>query len=138
MHGSVLALVGAGSATVALFLPPWYWAGYFLSFALNFVFVCLLSPPRLERQVPPAMFHTLVENAITHAPAGAITLRLSARNDHHRTHYIFESPAGSEESGNGGGTKYIEARLREAWGERWTFQQGRAGAMWRTEIVVPS
>ena len=238
MHGSVLALVGVGSATVALFLQPWYWADYFLYFALNFVFVCLLSSHALEvrreqhqkarlelemlrrhlqphflmntltalsewieedpktavkmieslsdelrilgamstrtlvsaaeelslcrshlanmslrkdvayslevegvdvdRQVPPAMFHTLVENAITHAPAGAITLRLSARNDHHRTHYIFESPAGSEESGNGGGTKYIEARLREAWGERWTFQQGRAGAMWRTEIVVPS
>jgi Histidine kinase len=94
-----------------------------------------------DRPVPPAVFHTLVENAITHGSAsdGHLTMRLSGHADRHRMRYVFESPAGAEsESGNGTGTRYIEARLREAWGDAWSFRQGRVGAMWRAEIEVPA
>jgi Histidine kinase len=89
--------------------------------------------------VPPAVFHTLVENAITHAPAhdARVKLRLNATKDGERTRYVFESPAGNGAAQSGSGTRYIEARLREAWGERWSLTQGRDGAFWRTEIVVP-
>ena len=95
-----------------------------------------------DRPVPPAVFHTLVENAITHGGArgGRVTMHLSARADRDRVRYVFEAPAGdATESDSGGtGTRYIEARLREAWGDAWSFRQFRAGAVWRAEIEVPS
>jgi len=89
--------------------------------------------------VPPAVFHTLVENAITHgAPDGhRMKLRLVGTREGDRMRYVFEAPAGDGAAGAGSGTQYIEARLREAWGDRWSLRQGREGAMWRTEIVVP-
>lgn len=94
-----------------------------------------------ERPVPPAVFHTLVENAITHGDAngGRVTMRLTARAERDRVTYVFEAPAGAPNGSAGGtGTRYIEARLREAWGDAWSFRQGRRGAMWRAEIEVPA
>lgn len=90
--------------------------------------------------VPPAVFHTLVENAVTHAPAGLarVTMRLSAHGEGERVVYRFESPAGDGEGKPGTGTRYIEARLREAWGDAWSFAQHRNGATWEAEIVMPS
>ncbi|HYC88269.1 MAG TPA: histidine kinase [Thermoanaerobaculia bacterium] len=91
------------------------------------------------RLVPPAMFHTLVENAITHAPASAqVTLRLAATAERDRVRYVFESPASNDAPREGGGTRYIQARLREAWGSAWSFRQERSGEVWRTEIEVPA
>ncbi|MBL8113896.1 MAG: histidine kinase [Acidobacteria bacterium] len=241
LSGSLLALLGCGGATVALFLFPYDWLDMGVYFALNFVFVCLLCSHALEvrreqdqkarlelemlrmhlqphflmntltalsewieaepktavrmieslseelrilggmasrslvssdeelrlcrshltnmglrkdvryeletdgvdgsRLVPPAIFHTLVENAITHGPAAAhVTLRLRERRDGARIEYVFEAPA--EESGApncpGSGTRYIEARLREAWGDAWSFRQERAGSLWRVSIAVPA
>lgn len=90
------------------------------------------------RLVPPAVFHTLVENATTHGSAGV--MRLSQQERGGRVLYVFEAPASSEgeTSSPGGGTRYIEARLREVWGDAWTFRQGRSGAIWRAEIEVPA
>jgi hypothetical protein len=243
LHGSVLALIGVGLATLALFLVPYDWADRWLYFGLNLLFVCLLCSHALEvrreqhqkarlelemlrrhlqphflmntltalsewieqdpktavrmieslseelrilgemssrplvpaeeelrlcrshlanmslrkdvayqlevegiddaRLVPPAVFHTLVENAITHAPASdRVTLRLAAEMDGDRVRYTFESPAdrqdGLSSAHKGGGTRYIEARLREVWGDAWTFRQGKRGAVWRAEIEVPA
>lgn len=92
------------------------------------------------RSVPPTVFHTLLENAITHGPTdeGRILLRLSAESNGAGVRYVFESPAGEENgSGPGTGTRYIEARLREAWGDDWSFRQGRHGAVWRAVIEAP-
>jgi LytS/YehU family sensor histidine kinase len=94
-----------------------------------------------EREVPPAVFHTLVENAITHgADAKRVTMRLSASTSGDRVRYVFESPAGDDEEAStaGTGTRYIEARLREVWGSAWTFTQQRSGALWRVEMEVPA
>ena len=100
------------------------------------------------RLVPPAMFHTLVENAITHAqPSSNVTLRLTASEERGRVRYVFESNVGTGFSPSrdglkpvptGGGTRYIQARLREAWGSAWSFRQERSGDVWRTEIEVPA
>src|SRR5205085_2260579 len=126
------------------FLQPWYWADYFLYFALNFVFVCLLSSHALEvRREQHQKARLELEMLRRHLQPHFLMNTLTAlsewiEEDPKTAVKMIESLSDSEESGNGGGTKYIEARLREAWGERWTFQQGRAGALWRTEIVVPS
>jgi hypothetical protein len=242
LHGSVLALIGVGGATVVLFVSPYAWADDLLYLALNFVFVCLLCSHALEvrreqdqkarlelemlrrhlqphflmntltalsewleqdpktavrmieslseelrilgdmstrrlvpaeeelrlcrshlenmslrkdvaydlevdgvdaaRLVPPAVFLTLVENAITHGTMvdTPIRFRLASRTEGNRIHYTFEAPAadGDAPRPKGGGTRYIEARLREVWGDAWSFRQGRAGALWRAEIEVPA
>lgn len=91
--------------------------------------------------VPPGTFHTLVENAVTHgASTGSVTLELTASRDGRHVRYLFQSPAAEPEAPPqpGTGTRYIEARLREAWGERWSFVQQHAGARWCAEIVVPA
>ena len=91
------------------------------------------------RLVPPAMFHTLVENAITHSPPSQrVTLRLAASANRDRVRYVFESPASDDAPREGGGTRYIQTRLREAWGSAWSFRQERSGDVWRTEIEVPA
>lgn len=91
-----------------------------------------------SRLVPPAVFHTLVENAMTHGAAGV--MRLSSSADASRVRYVFEAPAdtGDDAPRPGGGTRYIEARLTEAWGNAWSFRQGRSGAIWRAELEVPA
>jgi hypothetical protein len=88
------------------------------------------------RLVPPAIFHTLVENAITHgSSAPTVTMRLSCSG----AAYVFESPvdpASDADAQPGSGTRYIEARLREAFGDGWSFRQGRVGEVWRVEIAT--
>jgi hypothetical protein len=239
-HGSLLALIGVGTATAAIFYSPGRFLDYGLYFALDFLFICLLASHALEvrrqqdakarlelemvrrhlqphflmntltalsewieqepktavrmieslsdelralgnlsarrlvpmrdelrlcenhlanmslrkdvaytldvegvdaeRLVPPAVFHTLVENAVTHAPSAPnITLRLSSRTENDRVRYVFESPAGEEQpEREGGGTRYIQARLREVWGDAWSLEQRRDGAIWRAELEVPA
>jgi hypothetical protein len=86
--------------------------------------------------VPPAIFHTLVENAITHgSSAPRVTMRLSGSE----RGYVFESPIDPDDDRDaqpGSGTRYIEARLREAFGDAWTLRQGRVGDVWRVEIAT--
>jgi hypothetical protein len=89
------------------------------------------------RLLPPAILHTLVENAITHgSSASRVTMRLTFSE----RGYVFESPldgsADTEDAQPGSGTRYIEARLREAFGSAWTFRQGRVGDVWRAEIAT--
>src|SRR5690349_9046672 len=89
-----------------------------------------------SRLVPPAVFHTLVENAITHgSSAPRVTMRLSCRD----ARYVFESPVDASDDRvpqAGSGTRYIEARLREAFGDAWSFRQGRVGDVWRAELML--
>jgi hypothetical protein len=86
--------------------------------------------------LPPAVLHTLVENAITHgSSAPRVTMRLSFDD----RGYVFESPLDAEEAHPvepGSGTRYIEARLREAFGDAWSFRQGRSGNLWRAVIAL--
>ncbi len=93
--------------------------------------------------VPPTVFHTLVENAVTHGSSDLrhVQLHLEARRVGDRTHYTFESPAAPEDDRGyvpGDGTRYIEARLSEIWGDGWVFRQGVSGEKWRVEIEVPA
>jgi hypothetical protein len=88
------------------------------------------------RLIPPAIFHTLVENAITHGSAAPrVTMRLSGSE----RGYVFESPIDPDNDRHaqpGSGTRYIEARLREAFGDAWKLRQGRVGNIWRVEIAT--
>jgi MFS family permease len=93
--------------------------------------------------VPPGTFHTLVENAVTHGTrCPHVVFELTAAREGPNVRYLFMTPFESDGSAaalqKGTGTRYIEARLREAWGERWSFAQRQEGARWRAEIVGPA
>lgn len=97
---------------------------------------------RGDELVPPGTFHTLVENAVTHgARQAVVTIRIVASSADGNVRFSVESPAGTgadDGTRSGVGTRYIEARLREAWGSRWSFAQRRDGTLWRADIVVPA
>ena len=98
----------------------------------------------LEAQTPPAVIHTLVENAITHNhyTEGQVEFRLRQDLWEGRRRYLFESPLGPTgshgRSGEGTGLRYIRARLQESFGSDWTLRSERRGEHWQTEIVLPA
>ena len=93
--------------------------------------------------VPPAIFHTLLENALTHNRYGPeeVAFRIRQAREGRRRRYVFEAPAGEEgaaERGSGTGLQYLRARLREAFGDDWELVSQGNGRRWRTEIVMPA
>ena len=91
--------------------------------------------------VPPAIFHTLVENAITHDDSKRARVALSLRATHEgsRVRYVFESPCDHRETDwvEGTGMRYVRARLQESFGADWSLSAGPADGVWRTEIEFP-
>ncbi len=93
-------------------------------------------------RVPPAIFHTLLENALTHNqyPAGAVfTLeeQVEGENRVYRLRSRLCSEARAKSAG-GTGHSYIRARLRNAFGERWRFLSGTAAeGQWVDTIEIP-
>ena len=104
-----------------------------------------------QAAVPPAIFHTLVENAVTHGAStdGDTTeLRLVQQRDGEGWKgdgwkYTFESPLDPsgvdppESRAEGTGLQYVKARLNERYGDAWRFEHGRAGDVWRSVLQVP-
>lgn len=93
-------------------------------------------------RVPPAIFHTLLENALTHnaykyGAAFRLEAGTSARG---RRVYRLRSPREERartHNGEGKGQAYVRARLQEAFGEEWSFAAGPAGGEWVDTIEVP-
>ncbi len=105
-------------------------------------FSLLTSGVDEESTIPPAVFHTLVENAITHdrATTEALELSLVASRENGRRRYRFDAPAsdGAREKGDEGtGLRYLRARLQESYGDDFALRYGRTGELWRTEIDLP-
>lgn len=95
-------------------------------------------------QVPPALFHTLVENAVTHGEATADTVfQLSQRRGDGELRYVFQAPLPTPfdvregTAAEGTGLRYVRARLQECFGDAWSLTQGPRGQVWQTEISVP-
>lgn len=100
--------------------------------------------------VPPAIFHTIIENALTHnrystdESVFTLTQSLSINEEGHtQTQYRLQAPMGdkahrmSSTSDTGGlGVSYILARLEESWGKRFTFSHGQEDSGWCTHITV--
>lgn len=97
-----------------------------------------------QEMIPPAVIHTLVENAVTHGKTSepVVELKLRTERKNGRIHYIFESPSGriSESSPavqEGTGFRYIRARLQENYKDLWDLHYGTTGSAWVTKISVP-
>ncbi|QQP98424.1 histidine kinase [Lysobacter enzymogenes] len=94
--------------------------------------------------LPPGILHAQIENALTHAGAGACAQRPFRLRVHRlRDRWIVElrSACGSApHRGRGTGTRYIEASLASAYPNGWRFDQGIDGADWcgRIELTCAS
>ncbi|MDW3649962.1 MAG: histidine kinase [Bacteroidia bacterium] len=107
---------------------------------LNYIFIQENIDP--EEKIPPAIFHTLIENAITHSYPDKenrikIFLRFFRVEDHR--YYELEVVARNkktEKKEEGTGFKYIRSRLSESYGEQWTLDSSPTESGWITRIKL--
>jgi len=94
--------------------------------------------------LPPGVLHAQVENALTHAGAGACAehpFRLRIQREGDRWLLELRSARGTApHRGQGTGTRYIEASLAATCPESWRFEQGPDGNDWygRMELACAS
>ncbi len=93
--------------------------------------------------IPPAVIHTLLENGITHsAPLPGNTVKFSLRYTTSKAgqRYVFETIAKNHQvltdRAGGNGFKYIRARLRESYGQNWTFDSAATTSGWVSTIEI--
>lgn len=96
-----------------------------------------------KEKVPPAIFHTLLENGITHSIAladGRIYFKLSYERGPDYKLYSFSTQAQNRPpitgKSGGNGFIYIKARLTESYGEQWEFNAGATASGWLTTIKI--
>ena len=98
--------------------------------------------------IPPAVLHTIVENGVTHSKPnenGEVVFILNYTRDKQEKKYSIlvkaqiEDKVSYDENTNrvlGTGTKYIKSRLRESYGDKWTYISNRTDEGWLTEIII--
>ncbi|WP_290968479.1 histidine kinase [Flavobacterium sp.] len=93
--------------------------------------------------IPPAIFHTIIENGITHSLSpkqGCIVFRLEFAKEKQFKQYTLLTFAKNrntkKEKRVGTGFKYIEARLTESYGANWTFDSHAVEKGWETTIKI--
>lgn len=87
--------------------------------------------------VPPAIFHTLIENAISHSQPGAdgkIRMHLAYLDGGGFELQIYARNRTSTVGEDGTGLKYIKSRLEENYGDEWELQSEATDEGWRTRI----
>ncbi|WP_291841971.1 histidine kinase [Maricaulis sp.] len=93
-------------------------------------------------ECPPGLFHTLIENAISHNryQGQSVTLTLSASRERTDLTYSLRAPLlgprVTARPGSGSGTRYIEARLEEFAPGRWTFSSAPEGDVWVSRVRI--
>jgi LytS/YehU family sensor histidine kinase len=94
-----------------------------------------------EARVPPGIFHTLLENALTHNRYGTRTVfeLQEAASSNDRKLFRLRTPMSerrAQKPSSGSGHRYIRARLAEAFGDDWAFRSAAAGDYWIDEIEI--
>lgn len=93
-----------------------------------------------DESIPPAIIHTMLENGISHSMPnedGSMLFRLSFSKDDRYKQYVFEVFAHNRmksEHPGGNGFRYIEARLKESYGDKWKFSSEPFSGGWRNVI----
>ncbi len=95
--------------------------------------------------VPPMLFHTLIENGITHAYEAyeSGTFYLSGKKENGYTRYTLKNTVGNEHTADdnkgleeGMGLKYVRARLEESFSGKWGLDYGRENGNWYVNIEL--
>lgn len=92
-------------------------------------------------KIPPMVFHTLVENGLTHGYAGKEggEFLLSRSEDEAAIHFTLFNDGASGKTGaeSGGlGLKYVRARLEEAYGPGWRLDSRPVDGGWAVSIAI--
>lgn len=96
----------------------------------------------LAAPIPPAVIHTLVENAITHNayPGGTVELVLREEQTAEGRRLTLRAPLASaprSPAREGGGLRYVRSRLEESVPGRWALSSGAQEGDWVTHIDLP-
>ena len=93
--------------------------------------------------IPPAIFHTLLENGITHNTPqdnGTIRFKLSFTQNDDFCQYTFETIGKNRElqadRSGGNGFRYIKARLEESYPGYWQFSSAASPQGWTSIIKI--
>ena len=93
-------------------------------------------------EIPPAIFHTLLENAISHNTSlvSDFNMHLQQTTEEHSVVYQFRSPYHQSQQrtaiGVGAGLKYVKARLQESFPNAWSLSEKQIEDSWVTEITI--
>ena len=93
------------------------------------------------KKVPPAIFHTLLENGITHASSSTdkLTQVLSYRQTGQEEQFHLLCPGQFDQAfigRKGTGLGYVEARLAESYGDCWQLDSYITKEGWNTIITI--
>ncbi len=99
-----------------------------------------------EEKIPPGIFHTLLENGITHSQpleGNSITFKLVYESNSDYICYTFLTFAAAvrQETNHkkeGTGLKYIKARLTESYQSKWDFTSEPTNQGWKNTIKIYS
>lgn len=98
-----------------------------------------------ELAIPPAIVHTLIENALTHNDYAGKTVQflLQVERQHATTTLRLHTPLGGQvqtdtatSAGTGIGLKYVRSRLEQSFPERWDLASHSTRTHWVTTISV--
>ncbi|GLR72662.1 histidine kinase [Agaribacter marinus] len=93
-----------------------------------------------DEKIPPAVFHTLVENGITHGykrrQHGKFVLTKEIHDFGVRYTFFNDSESLKDNHDGGMGLKYVESRLQESYPERWTMRSFSVNGGWTVEIDI--
>ena len=96
----------------------------------------------VDKLVPPAMIHTLIENGITHGYGekreGLFTLSKEKIDDGIRYTLLNDSEPADQFNDDGTGLKYVKSRLQESFPDNWTVQSGPVEQGWKVQIDIYS
>ncbi len=95
-----------------------------------------------EAVIPPMVFHTLIENGLTHGyehkMTGVFTLQMK-RTPESIVYTLSNDGVFNPDDTKGStgfGSKYIKARLEESYPERWSFQSHQTDTGWESIIEI--
>ncbi|HQF41390.1 MAG TPA: histidine kinase [Ignavibacteriaceae bacterium] len=95
-----------------------------------------------KETVPPMIFHTLVENGITHGYEKKIegTFKLQSIKNAQSKKYILSNDGDFNQEdtkrSTGFGVKYIKSRLEESYPGKWNFTSNKCATGWESIIEV--
>jgi hypothetical protein len=92
--------------------------------------------------VPPMLFHTLIENGLTHGYENKTqgTFILQRRRTSNGIQYVLSNDGDYSEDkpseSNGLGLRYVRSRLEESYPNRWSFMAQSLGQGWESIIEI--
>jgi uncharacterized membrane protein len=91
-------------------------------------------------QVPPALLHTLIENAFSHSKLdfdASFTLSQYISGERIGLRFACPHDGKLKHAGSAIGLRYLHGRMNDAYGTRWSMEQTSEDGIWRTDFLIP-